>query len=106
MRKTVDFTVNIPVPGEDPLRGKFSCKTKLSYREMLEQDAIRRQLLGPAGGEPDPVVALISGAVAKIRVHCSETPSWWKENGQGMDFDDINILLAVLNEVNRVEKEA
>lgn len=104
-RNEAEFTVNIPMPGEEPLRGKFKVKVKLSYRDILNMDAIRRQLLGPQGGDADGMAALISQGVAKIRVHALETPSWWRDADNGLDFEDINVVLTVLTELNKVEKD-
>ncbi len=103
-RKTAEFTVTIPVEGDEPLRGKFKINVKLSYREMLAMDAMRRQLLGPLSGEADGMAALIASAVAKIRTHAIDTPSWWKEAGNGIDFDDMTVVLTVLEEIQKVEK--
>lgn len=103
-RKTAEFTVSIPVEGDEPLRGKFKINVKLSYREILAMDQMRRQLLGPLSGEADGMAALIASAVAKIRTHAIETPGWWKESNQGMDFEDITVVLAILDEINKIEK--
>jgi len=103
-RKTAEFTVTIPVEGDEPLRGKFKINVKLSYREMLAMDAMRRQLLGPLSGEADGMAALIASAVSKIRTHAIDTPSWWKEAGNGIDFDDMTVVLTVLEEIQKVEK--
>jgi hypothetical protein len=100
-----EFSVTIPVPDEEPLRGKFRVKVKLSYRDILNMDSIRRQLLGPNGGEADGMAALVASGLAKIRTHSLETPSWWKEAGDGLEFEDINVVLSVLTEINNIEKE-
>jgi len=105
-RNETEFSVNIPVPGEEPFRGKFRVKVRLSYRDILAMDGLRRQLLGPLnGGEADGVAQLIASAVAKIRTHATETPSWWTDNGAGLDFEDINVVLSVLEELKKVETE-
>lgn len=104
-RKTAEFTVTIPVDGDEPLRGKFKINIKLSYREILQMDAMRRQLLGTLSGEADGMASLIASAVAKIRTHAVETPSWWKEAGNGIEFDDMNIVLTVLAEIQKLEQD-
>lgn len=103
-RKVAEFTVTIPVEGDEPLRGKFKINVKLSYREILAMDALRRQLLGPLSGEADGMATLIASAVAKIRTHAIETPGWWKDAGQGMDFDDLGVVLTILEEIQKIEK--
>jgi len=104
-KNEAEFTVNIPVEGEEPLRGKFRVKVKLSYKDILNMDSIRRQLLGPQGGEADGMAALIASSLAKIQVHTLESPSWWKSANNGLEFDDINVVLAVITEINKVEKD-
>ena len=105
-KNETEFAVTIPLgEGEEPLRGKFKVKIKLSYRDILNMDAQRRQLLGPGGGEADGMAALIASAVSKIRTHALDTPSWWRDAENGLGFDDINIVLTILNELNKVEKD-
>lgn len=105
-RNEAEFTVSIPQQaGEEPLRGKFRVKVKLSYRDILNMDAMRRQLLGPGGGEADGFAALIASNVAKIRIHSLETPSWWREAEEGLGFDDIGVIVAIANELNKIEKD-
>lgn len=102
MAKTVDVVINIPVEEDEmPLRGKFTIKTKLSMAEILGQDAIRRQLLGP---NPDGVgaeAAAVAYAVSKIRTYTTDAPSWWKDADEGLKFEDINIPLIILGELDK-----
>lgn len=103
-RNEAEFLVNIPVEGEEqPLRGKFRVKVRLSYRDILNMDSRRRQLLGPAGGEADGLAALIASTLSKVQTHTLEAPSWWKEAGDGLEFEDINVILKVAAELNKVE---
>lgn len=104
-RKTAEFIVSIPTGG-DTLRGKFRVKVKLTYREILEMDSVRRQLQGPQGGDVDPLAALVASSLAKINTHImdGDCPSWWKDANNGLDFDDLNIILEVAKELNKVEK--
>lgn len=103
-KRDEEFVVNIPVVGEEALRGKFKVKLRLSYAEMLAMDAMRRTLLGPNPDGADQLVAVIAHAVSKIRTHATVVPSWWKDADNGLGFEDINVVLAVLAELNKVEK--
>jgi len=105
MKNEAEFAVSIPVEGEEPLRGKFKVKIKLSYRDILNMDSTRRSLLGPQAGEPDGIAALIASGLAKIRAHTIDAPSWWSSADHGLAFDDINVVLNVLTELNKVEKD-
>jgi hypothetical protein len=103
-RKTAEFVVSIPVEGEENLRGKFKVNVKLSLREILEMDALKRSLLGPQGGEVGGMAQLVAGTIARIQTHAVETPSWFKDANCGLDFDDVNVVLAIGAELNKVEK--
>jgi hypothetical protein len=103
-RKTAEFVVNLPVEGEENLRGKFKVNVKLSLREILEEDALRRSLLGPQGGEIGGMAALVAGTIAKIQTHAIETPSWWKDSDGGLGFDDVRIILGIGAELNKTTK--
>jgi hypothetical protein len=100
-----EFVVNINLPSDETLRGKFKAKIKLSYRDILSMDAMRRSYLGAQPGEPDGVASTIAMALAKINTHCVETPSWWKEAGNGLDFEDLDVVLTVYQELQKVENE-
>lgn len=96
-----EFVVTIPQAEGPELRGRFRIKTKLSMAEVLGQDAMRRQLLGPAPDGAAAEAAVLAHAIAKIRTYVLETPSWWKENGEGLGFEDINAPVIVLNELEK-----
>lgn len=96
-----EFVVAIPQAEGPELRGRFRIKTKLSMAEVLSQDSLRRQLLGPAPDGAAAEAAVLAHAIARIRTHALETPSWWKENGEGLGFEDINVPVIVLNELEK-----
>jgi hypothetical protein len=102
--KTVDCIVTVPLDGVDQ-RGKFTFKTRLSMSEVLQMDALRRQLLGPIGGEAGGEAAFIAVAVSKIRTYAVSTPSWWDDNGAGMEFEDVDVLVSVFTELNKALDE-
>ena len=100
-----EFVVNVSLSNGETLRGKFKVKIKLSYREILAMDAARRSYLGPQPGEPDQVANLLAVALAKVNTHAIETPSWWKEANNGADFDELDVILAVYQELQKVEQD-
>lgn len=105
MSRDAEFAVNIPIQGEEPLVGKFRVKKKLSYRDILQMDSTRRQLLGPQGGEADGLASVIASGIAKIRTHVIDAPSWWKGSNEGLDFEDVAVVLAIVSEINKVEND-
>jgi hypothetical protein len=104
MNTPVEFVVSIPTNGE-VLKGKFKVKVRLSFRERLRMDELRRSLLGAKSAEASAEAEGLAAALAKIQVHMIEAPSWWKDNGNGLEFEDPNIVLSVLEEVTKAEQE-
>lgn len=105
MQKTEEFTVSIPTSDGDTLRGKFKIKLRLSHRDRLQMDEIRRNLLGTKSSEASQEAYGLASALAKIQVHLLDAPSWWKENSNGLDFEDDEVVLAVLEGLTKVENE-
>jgi hypothetical protein len=105
-RPTTDVVVTIPTNTGETLKGKFTFKLSLSYREILEMDQMRRALLGPQQGETDPQAFVISQGLAKINTHlvAKGSPTWWRDSNNGLDLEDINIVLKVFEELNKAEK--
>lgn len=104
----VSFVVD--VKGETTGRrfeGLFEVKTKLSVRETLLEDEIRRNALGINPQTAGDYAALIAAAIAYLKVRVTNAPDWWtKEAGGGLDLQDENVLVEVNNTaVNAVQKE-
>lgn len=106
MSKTQDeFTVNIATDDfPEPLRGKFVVKTKLSMKEIMAMDNLRRQYLGPNGGESDGLAATIARDLAEIQIHTVDAPSWWIESKNGLEIQDVKIVLDVYDELQKVKR--
>jgi hypothetical protein len=99
-----EFVVSITTDEGEELRGKFKVKVKPSYRDILNMDAARRSLLGPQGGDVDALAALIASNLAEIQTMSVEVPSWWKDAKNGLDFDDINVIIKVAEGLHGVQK--
>jgi hypothetical protein len=100
------FTVTIPVPNDEPLRGKFVFETRLSVQEVLSMDALRRGLLGPsAGAEAFQEAAYFALALAKLQTQLKESPSWWKDGGNGLKLEPEQVL-AVFEAMEEAAKKA
>lgn len=103
----VEFTIN--VTGEitgDTFRGVFKVKPRLSHRDTLLQDQMRRDLLGPKPGEAGQSAVASALVFSKIWAHLAEAPNWWKDAGNGVDLLDEAPVVAVYDAVQKVEKEA
>lgn len=86
--------------------GKFRVKTRLSFREQLRIDQIRRELIGPdpAGNVGDDAAAY-AVALSELAVRLVEVPGWWKESKNGLDLEDENVLFDVWKKVREIVKE-
>lgn len=85
--------------------GTFRAKKRLSLRDQLNRDKIRRELLGNSGGEPDNRAFSIAAIVAELSVRLTDSPKWWQETNNGLDFADENIFGAIFDGCIQVEKE-
>lgn len=107
-----EVQANVNVKGEtsgNTYTGIFTAKTKLSYREIIAKDAMRRQILGP-----DPKNALAdvwehASLSSYLQVHLIDAPDWWKQSNGGLDGvvgTDLNVLTTVFNAVAaKIEEE-
>lgn len=84
--------------------GKFKVKIRLSHREQLAIDQRRRQILGNDPNNAAPLMNQYAFAIASLQVRCLEAPSWFRDNGYGLDLEDTELLMAVFNEVYEREE--
>jgi hypothetical protein len=102
----VSFTVD--VVGErtkDRKVGKFTVKKRLSFRDQLNRDNLRRELLGPAAGQPSPRAISASNIFSELGVRIVEAPSWWTDNNSGMDLEDDKVVGEVYDRTMDIEEE-
>lgn len=117
LNSLVNFSVDIKgnVTGRQ-YSGLFTAKTKLTQREILKQDEIRRTILGTnPDGAPD-YIQRIAQAVSylSVTIQHATAQSWWKESDSGLELEDQNVLAEVNNkclvaveaEYARLAKEA
>jgi len=101
------FTID--VTGEqtgDRKVGKFTVKKRLSFRDQLTRDNLRRSLLGPAVGQPLPRALSAANIFSELGVRIVEAPSWWNDNDNGMDLEDDKVVAAVYDKTMEVEEKA
>lgn len=102
----VEFSINAvgETTGES-FKGVFKAKPRLSHRDTLLQDQMRRDLLGPKPEAAGQAAVANSLVFSKIWAHLVEAPSWWKDAGNGVDLLDEAPVVAVYDNIVRVEKE-
>lgn len=85
--------------------GKFKVRTRLSFRDQLRRDEIRRSLLGPNPAGTSDGASFVASIVSEMAVRTIESPSWWKNSDGGLDMADLNILAEVFALASKAEQE-
>lgn len=85
--------------------GNFRAKTKLSHRDHLAQDRIRRELQGPGDGASKQALSRAE-MFSQLAVRLTIAPTWWKEADNGLDLHDENVAVEVYNEALKIERTA
>ena len=103
----VEFSVSVTgeVTGET-FKGVFKAVPRLSHRDNLRRDQLRRDLLGGRPEDASPDALNVSLVFSKIWCHVVESPSWWKDSGNGVNLLDETPVAAVFDNVARIEREA
>lgn len=83
--------------------GDFKVKKSLSLRDQLARDRHRRALLGEEPGAADARADSIAYMLAEIWPRIVEAPAWWREQANGLDLLDDNMLTVVYNAVMAVD---
>lgn len=83
----------------ESFKGDFKVKKALSFRESLQKDQIRRDLLGDTNGSPASYEAQeYATMLSELRIRLVDPPAWWKEANNGAELRDENVLLKVWSE--------
>lgn len=101
------FTID--VTGETTgkaFKGLFKTKIRLSHRDNLRMDEIRRELLGKGAEYPSPRAVNASEIFSMLAIHLIEVPQWWKMEGDGLDLEDDNVVAEVYGRVVEAKAEA
>lgn len=93
------------VSGET-FKGVFKVKIRLTHRDLLLQDQMRRDLLGPKPESASPSAVSTSMVFAKIWTHLVDAPNWWKDAGNGIELVDEAPVVAVYDSIIKIESDA
>lgn len=85
--------------------GAFKVKTRMSHRDHMTQDRLRREYLGPLEGA-SPRAAASAEIFSQLAVRIVDAPSWWADNGAGLDLADDNVVSQVYEAAMKAEREA
>jgi hypothetical protein len=98
LKDKIQFTVTVKGDtSETNFTGLFEVKTKLSHREVLKEDEVKRNVLGTNPGDASGYASSIAGAISFLTVRLTKSPDWFKESGNGLDLEDENVLVEINN---------
>lgn len=103
-----DAPFSISVEGEstgEKWVGDFRAKKRLSHRDQLNKDAMRRELLGSQPGVPTERAMSTAMIISELTVRLTKAPKWWEAKGNGIDLEDDSVIGAVFDKAMAVEKE-
>jgi hypothetical protein len=89
-----------------PWKGVFKTKIRLSHRDELRQDELRRDLLGKNPQFATPRIMNTADVFSFVLAHVLEAPQWWKMNGEGLDLEDDNVVAEVYGNIVEKKSEA
>ena len=88
------------------LSGKFTVKKRLSFKDQLARDQRRRELLGPAKGEPSDRALNAADVFSELNVRIVDAPTWWTGAEDGLGLEDDGVVGAVYRETMKIAVEA
>lgn len=86
--------------------GSFTVKTRLSHRDHLNRDSLRRQLLGDKPEFASERAATSAEIFSQCSTRILEAPSWWTGSDGGMTLTDDSVVIEVYQEALKCEAEA
>lgn len=103
----VSFSISCKgeVTGED-YKGSFKVKTRLSHRDQLSRDRIRRDLLGVDAANASTRAHTQAEVFSQLAVRVTSSPSWWTDNADGLDLADDAPVKEVYAAALKAEQDA
>lgn len=105
--ESVKFSVNLrgETTGEQWI-GEFEAKPRLSHRDEMLRDRVRRQHLGMDPQWASERALNQAMIFANLDVRLTKWPRWWVELGMGLDASDDSLIAEIFENALRIEKEA
>lgn len=106
-KATGSFTINIigDTTGEN-YRGVFEVRTRISHRDNLREDEIRRTLLGTNPTTATPRAANTAEVFSQLHNRIVKAPTWWTGSDGGQDLEDDNVIAAIYENMIKARQES
>jgi hypothetical protein len=107
--KAETFSFSISERGEstgETFNWSFTAKRRLSIRDRITKDSIRRQLVGERPETAEPATIMRAEMLAQLQVSLTVSPKAWRDAGNGLDLFDDNVIIAVYEKVMEEQNKA
>jgi hypothetical protein len=99
---SMEHTFKISVKGTESGRtfeGEFTYR-RPRIKEQLEADKWRNKMAGDAKEEGTSFLYTI---LSMLRFNIVQAPEWWDGSDKGMELYDLNVILAIYEEIKKFE---
>jgi len=104
MEKYSSFEISIVgAETQETMKGSFKVKTMITPRDILRGDSINRDLLGQNPEFASEAAKATAFMLSQLSVRVLESPAWWREAGNGVDLEDLNIVNEVFTKTMEAE---
>ncbi len=86
--------------------GVFKTKLRLSHKDQLRRDQLRRELLGDKAEQASGRAQNQAEIFSEIAVHLIDSPQWWKVSDGGLDLEDDVVVKTVYDEILKAKADA
>lgn len=89
----------------DSYRGLFRVRCRLSHRDHLNRDRLRRDLIGTSPEAASDRARSIGEIFSQLSVRVIEAPSWWTNSENGLGLADDNVVAEIYQEALKAEAD-
>jgi hypothetical protein len=106
MEKFSTFQISmVGAESQETLKGEFKVKTIITPRDILRADSTNRELLGMNPENASQAARATAFMLSQLSIRILESPSWWREAGNGVDLEDMNVINEVFSKTMDAESQ-
>jgi len=90
----------------EKLVGNFDAKLRLSHRDQLNKDQLRRQIVGDKPDQATKDSMMRAEILSHLSLSLVDSPKWWKESSGGLDLYDDNVIFDLYDLVVKGQSKA
>jgi len=107
LKESVSFDVKITGDRTgEVFYGTFTALRRLTHRQELLRDKVCRELLGSNSEGATERAKSQAEMLGELSVSIIKSPTWWSENGNGLDLADDSVLREVWDQVMKIKIDA